>query len=214
MSGPLPSSDPATNPFSTRYVRPGALPFFFADGQSADALVERLRASGWWGEIVGPHGSGKSALLSALAPRLDQAGRSLLIVELHDGQRRLPPGVLDRSERPAETLLIVDGYEQLSWWSRWRLKQTCRLRGWGLLVATHRPAGLPRLATTRTDLDLARHIVAYLLGRAAGEGGSGGRAARADAVTDQDVIECFASSGGDLREMLFMLYDRYNRPPA
>ena len=46
--------------------------------------------NGWWGEILGPHGAGKSALLATLIPAVERAGRRPVLVELHDGQRRLP----------------------------------------------------------------------------------------------------------------------------
>src|SRR3989442_1545921 len=46
-----------SNPFSTRFIRPGVIPFVFADGQSPETLVEQLRQHHWWGQIIGPHGS-------------------------------------------------------------------------------------------------------------------------------------------------------------
>ena len=63
----LPTSD---NPFSTRRISPGAIPYVLPPGENAYALVDRLRQAGWWGEIVGPHGSGKSTLLATLADAL------------------------------------------------------------------------------------------------------------------------------------------------
>ena len=36
-----------SNPFSTRFVRPGAIPYVFADGQTAESLVARLARLGW-----------------------------------------------------------------------------------------------------------------------------------------------------------------------
>ncbi len=74
---PLDASD---NPFCTRWVRPGAIPFLFPPGENAEELADRLRQAGWWGEITGPHGSGKSALLAALTAAIEHApasGRSL-----------------------------------------------------------------------------------------------------------------------------------------
>ncbi len=65
----------AENPFSTRHVRPGALSFLFARGDSTAALVEQLQRNGWRGQITGPHGAGKSTLLATLVPELQRAGR-------------------------------------------------------------------------------------------------------------------------------------------
>ena len=137
------------NPFCTRRVRPGAIPFLFPAGEDAETLVGRLRQNGWWGEIVGAHGTGKSALLATLIPRIELAGRQPLLVELHDGQRRLPLD-LDRDSRlRPPTLLVVDGYEQLSRWRRWLLKRLCRRRGWGLWSRPTLPSDCPNSTEPR-----------------------------------------------------------------
>ncbi len=54
---------PAENPFCTRRIRPGALPYFFPPGASIETILQRFQDFAGWGEIVGPHGSGKSTLL-------------------------------------------------------------------------------------------------------------------------------------------------------
>lgn len=187
------------NPFSTRHIRPGAIPFFFAPGQSAKELVESLRAGAWWGEIVGPHGSGKSALVCALIPALQAAGRSVLRIDLHDGQRRLPID-LRRADNVAEnTILIIDGYEQLSFWSRVRLKGFCRRKRLGLLVTSHQPMGLPLLFRTTPTATLAEEIVRFLL------------RGRPGLVDSAEIARRLERHGGDLRELLFELYDLYEQ---
>jgi hypothetical protein len=123
--------EPSENPFCTRRIRPGAIPFVFPAGEDAEALVRRLQQNDWRGEIIGPHGTGKSTLLATLLPAIERAGRRITLVALHDGQRRLPTD-FDRDCRPCETMvLVVDGYEQLSRWRRWLLKRRCRRRNWG-----------------------------------------------------------------------------------
>jgi hypothetical protein len=184
------------NPFSTRRVRPGALAHVFASGQDAARLVERLAANGWRGEIVGPHGSGKSSLLAALLPAIVAGGRRPFVIALHDGERRLPVNLRRIPGLSASTLVIVDGYEQLGRWNRWRLGRLCSARGWGLLVTAHRPAGLPLVAQTSASLELAQTIVGRLLP----SGSSIGR---------QEVAERFAAQQGNLRELLWELYDLY-----
>ena len=62
-----------SNPFSSRYVRPGAIPFFFPEDCRVELLLSRLEENGWQGEILGRHGSGKSALLAHLIPGIHQA---------------------------------------------------------------------------------------------------------------------------------------------
>jgi hypothetical protein len=187
------------NPFSTRRTRPGATPFLFASGQDAETLVQRLRQSGWRGEIVGPHGSGKSALLAALIPTLELAGRHVVLVQLHDGQRRLPADFLHAVAETPATLPIVDGYEQLSRWRRWRLGRLCRRRGWGLLVTAHASVGLPQLCRTAATPELAAQVVGQLL------------AQRDWPFAAAELDECFARRNGNLREVLFDLYDLCER---
>jgi len=214
-----PDSDPsADNPFSTRYTRPGAIPFRFPPGSDADKLVEQLRCQGWRGAIVGPHGSGKSSLLAALIPAIRRAGKEVLLVELHDGQRRLPVdlekgsgvfvcqadsaaqvGSQTKTPDPFSGVVIVDGYEQLSWWNRLRLRGVARRRRFGLLVTSHAPTSLPLLFRTATSLELAQAIVRSLL------------AGRPELVSPEQLAQRFELRQGDLRELLFDLYDLYEQ---
>lgn len=184
------------NPFSTRCVRPGAIPFLFADGTEAGSLLERLRASGWWGQIFGPHGSGKSTLLASLRPLWEAEGRSTVWVELHDGQRRLPRDAAAAS-LSAGTQLAIDGYEQLSRWTRAALARQCRRTGCGLIVTAHADAGLPTLWETAPDWATARRLVAHL-------------APDGSWLPDEpELARLFAGHGGNVREFLFAMYDLY-----
>jgi len=185
------------NPFATRHVRPGALPYLFPAGQTADELVERLRRNGWWGQIIAPHGSGKSALLASLVPAIEQAGCKTYLVELHDRQRRLPAKFRAVAETSDPLVVIVDGYEQLGRFHRFRLKRFCRRGGLGLLISAHKPAGLPELFHTSADLAMVQRLVARL------------QAESATKVSAEEVAERFARHGGNVREILFDLYDLY-----
>lgn len=193
---------PRANPFSTRFVRPGAIRYLFAPGQSADDLVRRLEGFGWRGQIVGPHGSGKSTLLATLDEPLARAGRRLSSTCLHDGARRSPAGWVRQAKLTDANLIVVDGYEQLSARGRFAVKAHCRSRGWGLVVTTHRDVGFPTLTLTSSNLEMAQGVVRRLL---SGQD----RHAR---VSPQVVADCFAACGGDVRETLFALYDRWETP--
>jgi len=207
MTAP-PRPEGEANPFATRRVRPGALPYLFPAGEGVAGVVQRLRANGWWGQVVGPHGSGKSTLLAALLAELCRAGRVPLLAALHDGQRRLPPGAGAAlgALRPGAAIAVIDGYEQLSRWSRFWLKHACRRRGCGLLVTAHRPAGLPELLRTGVTPETAWRVVDHLL---PGPKGS---------ITAAGVAARLVDRAGNLREVLFELYDLYERdrrlPPA
>src|SRR3954454_24922938 len=102
----------SSNPFATRFIRPGAIPFLFLDGDSAEAIVERLEANQWRGQIIGKHGSGKSTLLATLAPVIEAAGKALISFKIGPAERRVPP--IDRSSLSSATQFVIDGYEQLS----------------------------------------------------------------------------------------------------
>ena len=198
--GPVPVSSDAMplcveNPFCTRRVRPGAIPFLFADDTTAATLVARLRANDWRGQIVGPHGSGKSALLAALIPAIERAGRQVLLLELHDAERSLPRDFWRGPQLASATLPIVDGYEQLGRWTRFRLKRCCRR----LLVTAHTSVGLPDLCRTAVDLDLACRVAAQL------------QQGHTPLVSARDVAERFPRHVGNLRELLFDLYDLYEQ---
>jgi len=195
---PPATHDPGHNPFATRYVRPGAVRYLFPPDCNAERLLERLRVNGWWGQIVGAHGSGKSSLLAALSPAL-ASERRVILLALHDGQRRLDAGWRERNPLDANSLVVVDGYEQLSRWSKFRLKWFCRRRGAGLLVTAHANVGLPTLFETATDLPTAQRIVAGLL--APGD----------QTIGLDDVAQAWQARAGNLREALFDLYDLYEQ---
>lgn len=187
----------AANPFSARQIRPGALPYRFPADVTPETLLARLQQQAFRGQILGPHGSGKSTLLATLLPALEAAGVPTFLSTLHDGQRRLPPELQQLPRLAAGTLLIVDGYEQLSRWSRLRLDRLCRRGGLGLLVTAHRDAGLPTLFQTHTDVPLAQTMVDTLLG------------AERSRITPEEVAERFSRHAGNLREVFFDLYDLY-----
>ena len=187
------------NPFSTRRVRPGAIAYLFPPGENAASMVARLSKQAWRGQIVGPHGSGKSTLLKSLLDEIRLAGRQPMVITLRDGAHRLPPGSVNFDRINASTLLIIDGYEQLHWWNRWRIARACRRRGCGLLVTAHQCVGFPRLMTVNADLQVAQRIVADLLRHVTCR------------ITQHDVAEAFNRSRGNVRETLFDLYDLYER---
>jgi hypothetical protein len=183
----------ASNPFATRFTRPGAIEFLFPEGESAVSLAGKLADGGWRGQIIGPHGSGKSTLLAALEPAIARTGREVVPRSLAGGQRRLEPlPPLD-----ASVVLIIDGFEQLSWWQRRKVKAACRRAGAGLVVTAHADVGLPMLFQTQPTLDLAKQLVRRLLP----EGDA--------TLSDSDIATAYTGHPGNLRETLFALYDVY-----
>jgi len=185
---------PRVNPFSTRFVEPGAIAFRFPTPDGLAALVRRLEEAGGWGQIVGPHGSGKSTLLAALAPAL--AAWHVRHVKLNTTRRKLPAWVWDI--HPPRTLLVIDGFEQLGFLARRRVKRHCQRHGSGLLVTAHRSVGLPDLYCTDVTPATAAEVLAALVP-------SGG----AWVLDGFDIAARLRFHRGSLREVLFELYDRW-----
>jgi hypothetical protein len=189
------------NPFSTRHHRPGAVPFLASSGgpMSVAPLLEAWEAAGGQGEILGPHGTGKSTLLHWLGAEAEARGRSTVRVELRDGARRLPRG-WDAAGLGRGVLVLVDGAEQLAGWRFRLLRMDCARRGWGLLVTAHRPLGMPTLYRTHVDVALARRVVGAVLARSP---------QLPALVAEHEVDVALQQCGGNLREALFRLYDLY-----
>lgn len=165
-----------SNPFCTRFVRPGMIPYRFADARDGD--LERLAsdiAATQVGLIVGPHGTGKSTLLATLRPVLatffPAIADVMLMAPAMDSaptwwQRRRIRAANWRAVSDAmisladRGLLILDGAEQLSpgHWRRLyeRVRQRnqtllatshAELSGAGVLYRTGNPPGLVRALT-------------------------------------------------------------------
>jgi len=189
-----------TNPFSTRAVRPGAIDYQFPPDDSLDRCISRLEHHGWWGEIIGPHGAGKSTLVESLHAALGDVGRTVIGCTLTRGQRRLPLALRANAAWDKRTQVVVDGYEQLGWWQRSSLKRTCRRLGCGLLITAHTSCGLPTVFRAQTSLEQTTRLVSSLLPRHA-----------VSYISTADIEDAFSRHGGNIREVLFDLYDRYER---
>jgi hypothetical protein len=159
-----------------------------------EVFLARLEAPGVRGAIVGPHGSGKTTLLLEAQSRLKVRGVPVRYGFLNDDSRykaRQARALV--AETPREAVLFLDGAEQLdglTWqWLRWR---TRRLRGF--VITIHQPGRLPTIHTTETREPLLRELLEQLLGE---EWERYWLRAR----------EHFARCGGNIREVLFALYD-------
>lgn len=192
-----------SNPFSTKFIRAGALPYRFSKGESLERFRNQLQCANWRGQIVGPHGSGKTTLLRTLDEHWNRWGRRPIVYTLHNGQRRIH----GFPKQVAANQIIVDGFEQLSVFSQCRLVASCHLRRCGLLVTTHKPIRwlsqwLPVVKTTSTSIALAEDLVARLL-----------QNHLHDQLTSFGIQECvnksFQHHAGNLRETFLSLYDEY-----
>jgi len=121
---------------------------------------------------------------------------------LSDRQRRIPTDFYQSAQQNSQDQWIIDGYEQLGWWARRRLERHCKRYGSGLLVTSHQSTGLPTIWRTTVDAELAHRVVAYLAGQSG---------LAKFTVPDNRLLESLDSNGGNLREVLFDLYDFYEQ---
>jgi len=186
-----------SNPFATRFVRPGALSFRFREHASIDSLIEWLAVNRWRGQILGPHGSGKSTLLCALTKELSRRGRHVRTLENVLVMRGLAQAWRDSLEWNESTQIVVDGFERFAWWQRRLLFFLVGRRNCGLLVTAHRDLGIPLVYRTSPTPRIAREIVRQLLCQ------------RSDCISDAEIMDIFHKVHGNVRELLFALYDLY-----
>lgn len=135
-----------------------------------------------------------------LIPAIEQTGRKVRSVTLHDGERSLPRDFLLPRAGDSPGVVVIDGYEQLGWWSRRRITSACRRSGWGLLVTVHnlKHAGkLPVLYETKGELAVLARLIEEQLPPHHG------------VIQNSDIERAFETHGGNIRDALFALYDLF-----
>ncbi len=187
---------PRDNPFATR--RLDRLDYRL-EGITWDALIHRLEETGGRGAVVGAHGRGKTALIEALAPRLEVQGYRVRWLRPEDSSRpwkRRFLRDLGRRTGPRDAVLLDCGelLGPVAWWRlRWAVRRA------GVLVATlHRPGRLPTLHQCTSSPELLHDLVEELLERPAPE-------------LRDSTREFHDRHGGNLRECLLALYDRFGQ---
>jgi hypothetical protein len=110
------------------------------------------------------------------------------------GQRQLP-GAAGPGSWTSQSQVVIDGYEQLSWWNRRKVQSLSRRAG-GLLITTHKSCGLANLFQTAPSLPQRNRS-------------SGSSSPEDTTITADDVDQAWQEQGGNLRELLFRLCDLY-----
>lgn len=185
-----------SNPFATCWTSPQVMKYIAADDATPCDLVERLCGCEWQGQITGPHGVGKSTLLTAMRPHAEAAGRAWRQVNLYSYSARIRWRDLPIAP---EELLVVDGFEQLGRFTRGWVRWRCAAVGAGLLVTTHRAMPLPMLVELRPNLRTAQLVYEQLI------------TDRETNVKIDDLVDAFNACGGNIRETLFYLYDLHEQ---
>lgn len=193
----------ASNPFSSRYLEPGVIPFQFRDEHTLDTLAERFddwqqrrQSTSLRLAIVGPHGSGKSTLMRQLSSRLNCAS-----IVLHSSTSKWR-GVRQAMKSAREhRVFLVDGYEQLPGWGQVLLLAQTKLRCISLGVTAHRlPTAFELLWETRVDSRVEAYVIERLLREVSPQ-------VQSVLLGSEAWKESRIKRGANLRESLFDMYD-------
>ena len=199
------SSNQTCNPFSTRFVRPDALPYL-GDQRIVDRSIDRLMENGFVGQIVGPHGSGKTCLATSIQEKVSNHFDSIrritirnlyevFVANLNSQGTNNQDQKSNASRRHRNQLLIVDGVERMPRLHQWLLFQNARRDG-GLLITTHRRIlFLPVVATIQPDFKVFLKVV--------------DRLAPNHEFSRENLQRVFIDNNGDFRESLMTLYDQF-----
>ncbi|MFK8112233.1 MAG: AAA family ATPase [Rubripirellula sp.] len=174
-----------SNPFCTRFVRPGTLDYQFslatASLPAAEQTenLEQLAAQIQKHQIaliVGPHGTGKTTLLHSLGSVLDNLFTNVssvqLLLPLRQGffarlehSRRIARAVnLQQASLPDRGLLIIDGAEQLSSFNISSIRRRAKRHGQFVLATSHEPLrGFHVIHQTEMDQAIVQQLTEQLL---------------------------------------------------
>ena len=137
------------NPFRTSRLL--ALPVHWGD-TPPEAILARWHAAGRRGALVGPHGTGKTTRLRALATLLAAEGWRVLWLQWHDDGTTTPAdwrATLRAAD--SHTVVCLDGSENLGPLRTYSLHRYARRAG-GILATRHRRSlPLPTLAIYAPD---------------------------------------------------------------
>ena len=177
-------------------------------------LADRFERAGVRAQIIGPHGSGKSTLMDALRQAFEERDYSIFSWSLHDRQRFLPADFYAELEKFLASLpvksesgeqkkrrnrvIFLDGFEQLSPWSRFFFRSFCRSRNLGFLLSSHSLVfGLPVLLRAAPSFETLLRVIEYLLDDSP------------FSPTRSEIKDLFLHNRGNFRSILFDLYDRF-----
>ena len=191
------------NPFSTRFIQPGAISYECFDGTVTELAERFLKLQSKRGSIIGPHGSGKSTLVASLESRFEAYLPDSKIHPLRFSTDSSASQSLNSSVDWAPfSIAILDGYEQLKFWSRLRIHWIARARSISILATAHRPIrGFETIWETSVNESTSKWVVEQLL-QQAGVPDCANQLLQSDAWSRSR-----AKHGQNLRESLFDMYD-------
>ncbi|MCP5536820.1 MAG: hypothetical protein H7A51_11400 [Akkermansiaceae bacterium] len=181
------------NPFATDRVE--RLLAFRPEWSGTDwnTIDGRWKNNNHRGTLTGRHGSGKTTFIDAWKKRLTGQGDHVICFFLNRDQRDLSPGHWQQLENCADSTVILDGEEQLSWLARRRFYQLTS-RTSGLLVSRHEGGKLPELLHFDPDLRILRLCIEHL-------------AADHYQQLSPHLVDWWEQTHGNIREVLLRCYD-------
>jgi energy-coupling factor transporter ATP-binding protein EcfA2 len=211
-----------SNPFSTRYVMPGSLAWLSPEVTTVQALADSFRNQlQRRAALVGPHGSGKSTLLAHLLPLLGEIGwyqaadshgsyvrphssGTVVWQVVRRGQRPLQQILCSLKAWNKNSILVVDGWEQLRGWEAVWIRSRLWKTRMGLLVTCHRPRfSLPTLYDTTPEVDTVQRLVTERLTHADSIPVVVRKQLAAATLIERLLLE----EQGSVREVFMRLYD-------
>lgn len=220
-----------SNPFCSRFLQPGSIPFCFRGTESISQLADRIRApqapSAPRGKratrgkkaqaalrlsIVGPHGSGKSTLLHQLNQELRgnrqsncQSDSGLIVLHSTSNKLAALRSILWQIHR--DQWCLIDGYEQIPRWAQFLIIARAKPRRVALCVTAHRlPWMFQTLWETRVDAHVESHVIECLLANVAAKDG-GPPSVISDLLHSPHWAASRQKHQENLRESLFDMYD-------
>lgn len=139
-----------------------------------------------------------NALVVAVTAKADGRGLELVrLLPIDSGFSRQPLDVKRSwlSAIPADSWLIIDGYERLGFLSRMSVERARRKRRLALTVTSHRRERMPTLQECRVETPLAQQLIAQSLGQPS-------------LWSDAEIERLLEAHEGNLREVFFTLYDQ------
>jgi len=196
------------NPFSTRFIQPGAIEYGFFGKQSIDGLAAAVLAARSPSLICGPHGSGKSTLIASLISEFHRLKGSREIHHVRfSSENRASSAIRCSIKKWSErSVVVLDGYEQISLWSHIWIRWVVVARKLQLIATAHRPIpGFRVIWRTSVDERSSAWILEQLLV-------SHSHAVSVHQLLDTEAWrESRALHGQNMRESLFDMYDWWHQ---